>query len=536
VCSGLRRYLAVSFSIRSETDLRTRMFQHLQRLSFSYHDTTQTGQLMSRANTDLMQIRQFMVFVPMATANLLMFSSITVIVLVVDWRLGLASLVALPFLNLSATRFSHGLAPLMNGLQQRLADVSQTVEENVAGVRVVKAYRAEEHEVGKLSRQADRVLDTSLRAARVRATWLPIFVLLPNVSLIVVLLYGGHRVLSGQITLGSLLAFMQYLSMLMWPLRIMGMLVAQYARAATSAGRVDEILSTKPIIVDRAGAGELAPGPGDVEFRHVGFAYHPGHSVLDNVSLHIPGGSSVALVGATGCGKSTVARLLPRFYEVDTGQVVIDEHDIREVRLQSLRSEIAIVFEDTFLFSDTIRNNIAYGRLDATIEEVERAARLAQAHEFIMRLPDGYDTVVGEQGFTLSGGQRQRVAIARAILRDPRVLILDDATSSVDASMEEEIRDALGEVMRGRTTLIIAHRLATIALADRVIFMERGRVVAEGTHEQLLETVPEYVEVLMQQEAAGRALRAAEMARQAGLAAGEDEDEAALVGGDGRQR
>lgn len=500
--SGLRRYMAIAFSIRAETDLRTRMFQHLQRLSFSYHDTTQTGQLMARANSDLLQVRQLMVFVPLALANVLTFVAVAVIVIVVDWRLGLASLVALPFINLSASRFSRGLGPIMNGLQQRLADVSQTVEENVAGVRVVKAYRAEEHEVAKLSAQADSVFDTSLRAARVRATWLPLFDFLPNVALIVVLVYGGHRVVSGDITIGSLLAFMQYLSMLIWPLRILGLLVAQYARAATSAGRVEEILSTEPIITDRPGAMELPPGPGDVELRHVQFAYQPGFPVLTDVSLRIPGGSSVALVGPTGCGKSTVARLLPRFYDSDGGQILLDGRDIYSVKLTSLRNAIAMVFEDTFLFSDSIRNNIAYGRLDATVEEVERAARLAQAHEFICRLPDGYETVIGEQGFTLSGGQRQRIAIARAILRDPRVLILDDATSSVDAGMEEEIREALGEVMRGRTTLIIAHRLATIALADRVIFLSGGRVVAEGTHEELIDTVPEYVDVLMQQEMA----------------------------------
>jgi ATP-binding cassette, subfamily B, bacterial len=517
--SGLRRYTAVSFSIRAETDLRTRMFQHLQRLSFSYHDRTQTGQLMARGNTDLLQVRQLMVFVPIAIANLFSFVAVAVILVVVDWRLGLASLVALPFLNLSANRFSRGLAPLMNELQQRLADVSQTVEENVAGVRVVKAYRAEEHEVRKLSAQADAVFDASMKANRVRATWLPLFDFLPTVSLIVVLVYGGHRAIEGQITIGSLLAFMQYLSMLIWPLRILGMIVAQYERAATSAGRVQEILSTEPLIVDSSRAAELRTGPGDVEFRHVEFAYQPGHPVLRDVSLWIPGGSSVALVGATGCGKSTVARLLPRFYEVGGGEILLDGQSIREIRLASLRNEIAIVFEDTFLFSDSIRNNIAYGRLDSTVDEVQRAARLAQAHEFIMSLPDGYETVVGEHGFTLSGGQRQRVAIARAILRDPRVLILDDATSSVDASMEEEIRAALTEVMTGRTTLIIAHRLATIALADRVIFVAGGKVMAEGTHEELLMTVPDYVEVLMQQEAAAQRVvdrapdRAAEVGR-----------------------
>jgi ATP-binding cassette, subfamily B, bacterial len=312
-----------------------------------------------------------------------------------------------------------------------------------------------------------------------------------------VLAYGGHQVIDGNLSLGSLIAFNLYVGMLVWPLRMLGMIVAQAQRAVVSAERVNEILATDPLIRDPARPQALPPGGGEVRFDGVRFGYgEEGRAVLDGLDLRVAPGESVALVGATGSGKSTVARLLSRFYDVDRGSVSIDGVDVRHLRLRQLRRSVGIVFEDTFLFSDTIAANIAFADPDTSHEAIERAARLAGAHDFVSRLPDGYATVIGERGFSLSGGQRQRIAIARAILADPRILVLDDATSAVDPTKEHEIRDALSTVMRGRTTLVIAHRPATIALADRVVLLDEGRVVATGTHDELLATEPRYREVL----------------------------------------
>ena len=336
--------------------------------------------------------------------------------------------------------------------------------------------------------------------ARTRSTFQPAMELLPNIGFIAVLAYGGHQVIDGTLSLGSLVAFNVYITMLIWPLRMLGMIVAQSQRAAASASRVDEVLGTDPQIADPARPRALPAGGGEVVFDHVGFGYG-GPPVLDDFALRVAPGESVALVGATGSGKSTLARLLARFYDVESGAIRLDGVDVRDLRLRHLRGSVGIVFEDTFLFSDTIAANIAFADPDIGHEAIERAARLAGAHEFVSRLPDGYATLIGERGFSLSGGQRQRIAIARAILADPRVLILDDATSAVDPTKEHEIREALDEVMRNRTTIVIAHRPATIALADRVVLLEGGRVAAEGTHEELLATSAAYRDVLAQAEA-----------------------------------
>jgi ATP-binding cassette subfamily B protein len=341
-----------------------------------------------------------------------------------------------------------------------------------------------------------------MAAARLRAGFIPLVDLLPTLSLVAILWYGGHQVLNGQLELGYLVAFNSYVLMLIWPMRMLGMLLAQASRSSAAAGRVHEVLATEPAIVDRSGARRLPEGPGEIRFEDVRFAYGAGAGplVLTDLDLVIRGGEAVALVGATGSGKTTVARLVPRFYDVDRGRVLLDGVDVRAVELVNLRRSVGIVFEDTFLFSESVRSNIAFADPEASPEAVERAARLAGATEFIDDLPGGYDTVIGEHGFSLSGGQRQRIAIARAVLADPRVLILDDATSSVDPTKEHEIRGALREVMEGRTTLIIAHRPATIALADRVVLLSDGVVVAEGTHEELLGRSDRYREVLAQAE------------------------------------
>ncbi|HEY5156243.1 MAG TPA: ABC transporter ATP-binding protein [Acidimicrobiales bacterium] len=500
VFTGLRRYWAFKVSRRTETELRDRLFAHLQRLPFAYHDQVQTGDLMSRANTDLQQIQFFVVMIPLTISNFVTVAAVTVILFTIDPVLTVLALGSLPLVNVLAKRFSSRLHPQVMTIQQESAQLASVVEETVSGVRVVKGFGSQRVQARRLRVEADDVYGASMEAARVRARYLPALELLPNVGLILVLFYGGHQVIDGSLSLGALVAFNVYIALLIWPLRMLGQIIAGGQRAIASAQRVQVVLATDPTIVDRPGARPLpdARPPGAVRFDHVRFSYPSGRGtpVLDGLDLVIEPGESVALVGATGSGKSTVARLLPRFYDVDGGAVRLDGVDVRDLTLRDLRRGIGLVFEETFLFSDTIANNIAFADLDADDLVIRRAARLAGADEFIEQLPEGYRTEIGERGFSLSGGQRQRLAIARAILADPRVLILDDATSSVDPTKEHEIRDALGEVMQGRTTIVIAHRPATIALADRVVLIDGGRIVAEGTHTTLLATSDTYREVL----------------------------------------
>ncbi|MDH4171469.1 MAG: ABC transporter ATP-binding protein/permease [Acidimicrobiia bacterium] len=505
---GVRRYVAFRNARIIEARLRDRIFAHIQRLHFSFHDTTATGELMSRGNTDLQHFQNVITLVPLTTGNLLIVASVTVIMLVLQPTLALLALVSLPLVNVLGKRFASNLHPAVLGIQQESAQLASVVEETVAGVRVVKGFGSEPVQAAKLAAEADDVFAESMRAARTRATFLPGMELLPNIGLITVLGYGGHLVLDGQMTVGELVSFNIYVLMLVQPLRMLGMVVANGQRAAAAGQRIDEVLATAPLIADPASPTALPTGGalGRVEFHDVSFAYHPGTEagVLDGLTLSIEPGESVALVGPTGSGKSTVARLLPRFYDVDAGSVRLDGVDVRQIRHQELRRAVGIVFEETFLFSASVRDNIAFADPDAHMDTVVRAARLAGAHDFIEDLPEGYDTELGERGFSLSGGQRQRLAIARAILADPRVLILDDATSAVDTTKEHEIRDALGEVMDRRTTIVIAHRPATIALADRVVLLADGRIVAEGTHQELLDRDERYRSVLAADDIEGR--------------------------------
>ena len=501
--TGSRRYAAFRISYRVETDLRERLFAHLQRLHFAFHDHAQTGQLMARANTDIQQVNQVVVLLPLFAASLLIVVAVIVVMMLQSVTLALLALGALPLLNIAATRFSRRIGPVALQLQEELGDLSGVVEETVAGVRVVKGFGSEKLQVQRLEAEADSVLDRALRAAWLRSGFLPLLDFLPALALVVILWYGGHLVLDGDLQIGDLVAFNSYILMTIWPLRMTGMLVAQAGRASSSGGRIDEILATDPAVVDPPHPTPLPPnGMGELRFDAVDFSYGAGPPVLDDLDLVVRGGEAVAVVGATGSGKTTVARLVSRFYDVDTGSVSLDGVDVRELGVRDLRRAVGIVFEDTFLFTDTVAENIAFAEPEAPLEQVRRAAALAGADEFVMALPDGYDTVIGEHGFSLSGGQRQRIAIARAVLADPRVLILDDATSSVDPTKEHEIRSALHEVMGGRTTLIIAHRAATIALADRVVLLDRGTIAAEGTHEELLATSPRYQAVLADAERA----------------------------------
>lgn len=499
-CIGLRRYNAFKIAYTVEARLRRRLFAHLQRLHFAFHDEAQTGQLMARAATDLQQINSLVVMIPLTVANVVTVTAATVLLLVIHPLLAVVALGALPLINVFAKRFSSRVHPLSLALQAELAEVATVVEETITGVRVVKGFGAEATMADRMLDRAARVLEQAMAVARVRAAFNPFLDFLPAVGLILVLWYGGSLVLRDELTIGELVAFNAYLVMMIAPLRMTGMIVAQAQRAVAAASRVHSILVTEPAIVENDGAGPLPEGGGSLLFDDVSFGYGgPGsRRVLDGFTLEIRAGEAVALVGPTGSGKSTVARLLPRFYDVDSGSVRIDGADVRDVQLGDLRQKIGFVFEDTFLFSDTIRGNIAFADPHASEERIEEAARLAGATEFINQLPQGYDTLLGERGFSLSGGQRQRIALARAILADPRVLILDDATSAVDPTKEHEIRDALATVMRGRTTLVIAHRPATIALADRVVLLDEGRVAAEGTHDELLAGNARYREVLAQ--------------------------------------
>jgi ABC-type multidrug transport system fused ATPase/permease subunit len=497
VLSAARRLVAGRVSLGVEVDLRNILYEHLQQLELGFFARQQTGQLMSRATVDLQSVRFFLgyglVFIAQSGLTILLAA---VAMLALQPGLGALALSPVPFVVFVAARYGRRSRPALQEVQQRIAELTADVEENVSGVRVVKAFAAEDRQLGRFRGTVARVFDQNLVATRLRAFYNPFIGFLPNLGLAIILLVGGRQVVRGTLSLGDFTAFYSYLLMLIAPMRQLGVSLGLAQRATASGARLFELLDTEPQLTAPAGAPPLPEGRGRIELDHVSFAYRPDTpEALHDVDLDIAAGTTVALVGGTGAGKTTLVQLLPRLYDPVRGAVRIDGADLRTVDLASLRREIAIVDDDPFLFSDTVHNNIAYARPDATREEVERAAERAQAAGFIAELPDGYDTRVGERGLTLSGGQRQRLAIARAFLADPRILILDDATSSVDASTEQAIKAALRAVMAGRTTLIIAHRLSTIALADEIVVLEHGRVAARGTHAELLDTSPLYAEI-----------------------------------------
>jgi ATP-binding cassette subfamily B protein len=502
--AACRRYFAFRESRLTETYLRERLFAQIQGLHVGFHDKAQTGQLMSRSSSDLQQVQGFVVNIPIFVSQITMVLGVVVILFFSDPILAAVSLAPLPFINVSARRFSNKIHPAVLAVQQEQAQLANVVEETVSGVRVIKGFGAEGVQQAKLQTEADDIRRESMKAAYIRSRFLPAIDLLPSLGLVAVLGLGGHRVITGDMTLGGLVAFNTYLTMLIWPMRNIGMTIAFGQRAASALLRVNEILSAEPAITDpskpkRLPKTGLAQPTGALSFQNVRFGYDIGHTdvrVLEGLTLEIQPGESVAIVGATGSGKSTIARLLLRFYDPQTGGIALDGIDLRELKLSELRRSVGVVFEDTLLFHDTVSSNIAFAKPGIDSDVVVRAAKLAGAHEFIMQLPEKYDTVLGERGFSLSGGQRQRIAIARAIVADPRVLVLDDATSAVDPTKEHEIRDALATVMRGRTTLVIAHRPATIELADRAVLLDEGIIAASGSHHQLLETNEKYREVL----------------------------------------
>ena len=508
-CAGLRRIKAFQVSYLNELRIRDRLFAHLQRMPFAFHDTHPTGQLLANANTDLKAVEGFITMVPITLGNAVTMIGATVVLFTLDWQLALVSLLALPLVNYFARRFSHRLHPTVLGFQQELARLSGVVEETLSGIRVVKGFGAEARQSMLLRTRADNVYERAMAGTKVRALYWPLLDLLPQLGLVAILWFGGHRVLNGSMSLGELIAFNSYVLMLVWPLRSTGMVIAQAQRAGVSATRIAEVLAVESDVHEPSHPRHLptrtdARPVGEVRFEHVRFAYPgAGHAaVLDDLDLTIAPGEVVALVGATASGKTTIARLIPRFYDPSAGRVLVDGIDVRALPLGELRRAVGLVFDETFLFSDSVRNNLVFARPDATEADVLRATQLAGAHDFICALPNGYDTVLAERGQSLSGGQRQRIAIARAIVADPRVLILDDATSAVDPTKEHEIRAALAEVMRDRTSVVIAHRAATIAMADRVVLLDSGRIVASGTHDELLVTSERYREVLARAEPA----------------------------------
>jgi ATP-binding cassette subfamily B protein len=491
-----RRLISGKQALDVEMDMRQGLYSHFVRLSFGFYDRHQTGQLMSRATVDLQGVRFFLGYgLIFFFQNVLTVVSVTVVLFFFEWRLALVVLAVTPFLVALAYRYSHVAHPTLRDVQQKLADVATVSEENIVGVHVVKAFAQEPAEEEKFRVRNEALFGQTIRANRQRATYVPLLSFLPLLAQAAVLLLGARMVAHGSLSVGSFVAFNFFLAMLVTPLRSLGMWVGQAQRATASGERIFQILDEPEDVGDRPGAVELPPGEGAIRFEDVSFSYLPGRPVLEHLDLALDAGTTVALIGHTGSGKTTVSSLVPRFYDVDSGRVLVDGVDVRSVKLASLRRAIGVIPQDPFLFSTTVRDNIAFGLPELTDEEVERVARLAQAHEFVERLPQGYDTVIGERGITLSGGQRQRIAIARALAVDPRILILDDATASVDATTEAHIRAGLREVMEGRTTLIIAHRLSTIALADEVVVLDSGRIVARGTHEELLGTSPIYREI-----------------------------------------
>ncbi len=491
-----RRLISGKQALGVEFDMRNGLYAHLVRLSFGFYDRHQTGQLMSRATVDLQGVRFFLGYgLIFFFQNVLTVVSVTGVLFVFEWKLALISVAVTPLLVVLAYRYSHVSHPTLRDVQQRLADVATVAEENIVGVHVVKAFAQEPAEVEKFRLRSEAVFRRTLEANRQRAFYVPLISFVPLVAQAAVLLAGARMVTHGTLSPGSFIAFNLYLAMLVMPLRSLGMWIGQLQRATAAGERIFEIMDEPEEVTDRPEAIDLPPGPGEIRFEHVAFEYLADRRVLSDVDLDIDAGRIVALIGHTGSGKTTLTSLVPRFYDVSSGRVTLDGVDVRDVTLTSLRREIGVISQEPFLFSATVRENITFGAPHLTDEEVERVARLAQAHEFVERLPKGYDTVIGERGITLSGGQRQRLAIARALAVDPRVLILDDATASVDASTEARIRLGLREAMHGRTTLIIAHRLSTIALADEIVVLDEGRIAARGTHDELLKTSAVYREI-----------------------------------------
>nr|HID12380.1 ABC transporter ATP-binding protein [Anaerolineae bacterium] len=482
-------------------DLRNQLYAKIQSLSFSYHDRAQTGQLLTRATSDVEMVHMFvgMGFIHLLSAVLMMAGSIALL-FATNWQLALIVLVLVPLIFGLFAFFASKARPLFMQIQQRLADLNTVLQENLAGVRVVKAFARESYEAQRYARANQNLFDLNLAVGRLMAVGLPLIFFIANLSLLAVYWIGGYQAITGHVSVGRLVAFANYMMMAFFPMMMLGMIMTLISQAGASAERVFDILDARSEVVEKPDAIELPSIQGRVAFEHVSFRYFSGgEAVLKDVSFVAEPGQRVALLGATGSGKSTIINLIPRFYDVTEGRVTIDGYDVRDVTLDSLRRQIGVVLQETTLFAGTIRENIAFGWPEAPLEEIIAAAKAAEAHDFIMGFPQGYDTPVGERGVTLSGGQKQRIAIARALLLNPRILILDDATSSVDYETEHRIQQALERLMEGRTSFVIAQRIATVLNADQIVVLERGEIVARGMHEELLRESPIYAEIYYSQ-------------------------------------
>ena len=482
-------------------DLRNQLYTKIQSLSFSYHDKAQTGQLLTRATSDVEMMHHFigMGFIQFLTAILMMIGSITLL-FVTDWQLALIMLVLVPLTFGVFGFFASKARPLFTKIQQRVAEINTVLQENLVGVRVVKAFAREPYEHARYTQANQNLFDLNLVVGRMFAAAMPLIFLIANLALLAVYWIGGYQAIAGDISVGRIVAFANYMMMAFFPMLMLGMIMAMISRAGASAERVFEILDAQSEVAEKPEAVKLASIQGRVAFERVNFRYFGGGElVLNDVSFTAEPGQTVALLGATGSGKSTIINLIPRFYDATEGRVTIDGHDVRGVTLDSLRQQTGIVLQETTLFSGTIRENIAFGRPEASLDEIITAAKAAEAHDFIASFPEGYDTPVGERGTTLSGGQKQRIAIARALLLDPRILILDDATSSVDYETEYRIQQALERLMKGRTSFVIAQRVATVLNADQILVLERGEIAARGTHEELLRESSIYAEIYYSQ-------------------------------------
>lgn len=491
----------VSYNV--EAGIRNRIFTHMQKLAFNYHDRVPTGELMARASSDASQVRLAFAIAPLATANVLLLLILSVTLLSLSLPLGGLVLLSIPSVLWLASSFSSKAMGVSLKVKEAEARMTTEVEEQLGGIRVVKAFGNEEVASEKVDEAIKSIYDTSLDYLKLRTRFVPLFELIPMVITLLVLLLGGYLSINNYVSLGEFIAFTQYVVLLVWPLRITAWFLSEIPSSVAAGNRILELLSEVPLIVDNIETKNLPKdGNGSLSFKDITFKYG-NDKIFDNLSFEIEGKKTVAIVGATGSGKSTLAYLLPRLYEAESGSIEIDGVDITELKLDELRSNVSLAFEESFLFSNTARENISLGSDNVSQEEIENAALISRAHEFISQLPESYETKVGERGYGLSGGQRQRIALARAIIRKPRVLILDDALSAVDASTEEEIRNELKSVMNNMTTLIITNRVPTIELCDEVVFLENGKVKAQGTHTNLLEEVESYRALFLENQSTG---------------------------------
>ena len=500
---GIRRFYSMDVSYNVEAGIRNRIFTHMQKLAFNFHDKVPTGELMARASSDASQVRLAFAIAPLATANILLLIILSITLLSLSLPLGSMVLLSIPAVLWLASNFSAKAMGVSLRVKEAEAQMTTEVEEQLGGIRVVKAFGNEELASSKVESAISNIYDTSLEYLNLRTRFVPLFELIPMVITLLVLLLGGYLSINEFITLGDFIAFTQYVFLLLWPLRITAWFLSEIPSSVSAGIRILELLDEEPTIIDdKSDTTFPEDGNGTIKFSNVNFKYGK-ENIFSDLSFEIEGKKTVAIVGSTGSGKSTLAYLLPRLYDIESGLIQIDGVDISNVKLSELRSEVSLAFEESFLFSNTARENISLGTDEASEEQIQDAANIARAHEFISQLPESYETKVGERGYGLSGGQRQRIALARAILRKPRVLILDDALSAVDASTEEEIRNELQNVMSDMTTLIITNRVPTIELCDDVVFIENGKVKAQGSHTELIETVDSYKALFLESQASG---------------------------------